>query len=153
VPVDQKRFGEYMQLHGEGMSLAELKEAAGALGMTTTVRRCSIAELQKNYQLPFIAHLAMITPHYSVVIDISDDKLTLLDGTTGKIETLRRSWVEERWSGYVLLPQTGATPSLLFIGASLLSWLLFAVVVTKGVRALRTSESEMHRRHALPAAE
>jgi len=137
VPLDHEQLHATVPVNRDGTSLTELRDAAAALGLETTVRRCSIEELQRHYQSPFIAHLAMVTPHYAVVIDISDESLTFLDGTTGKLETLRRAWIEERWSGYVLLPQTSATIHPILFGASMFNWLVVAFLVTRQIRDSR----------------
>jgi ABC-type bacteriocin/lantibiotic exporter with double-glycine peptidase domain len=149
MPIDQKRFEATVPSGTEGLSLAELQDAAESLGMKATIRRCSIAELQQRFREPFIAHLALVTPHYSVIVAISDDFVTLLDGTTGEVETLRRAWVEERWTGYVLLPQTSAGVPPIFLGASLVSWVLVALLVARHISASWTRASGTQVRLAL----
>jgi ABC-type bacteriocin/lantibiotic exporter with double-glycine peptidase domain len=134
IRVDEEQLAATVPVSDEGTSLAELREAAAGLGLEMTLRRCSIEELHRQFQAPFIAHLAMVTPHYSVVIDISDDFVTFLDGTTGELETLKRSWVEERWSGYVLLPQAGTAVSPTLLGATMLNCLVVGFLVTKRFR-------------------
>ena len=137
IPVDEEQFGATVPVNDDGTSLAELQEAAGALGLEMSVRRCSIEELQKHFRWPFLAHLTMVPPHYCVVIDISDDSVTFLDGTTGELETLRRSWVEAGWSGYVLLPRTSDKISPIVLGASMLNGLVVALLTAQLFRDWR----------------
>lgn len=137
IQVDQEQLAATVPVNNNGTSLAELREAAASLGLEATVRRCSLDELRGHVQSPFLAHLAMVSQHYVVVIDVSDDSVTLLDGTTGKLETLKRSWVEERWSGYVLLPRTGATISPILFGVSMLNCLAVGFLATKLFRGSR----------------
>jgi len=141
ISVDQEQLVATVPVNEDGTSLAELRDAATVLGLETTARRCSIEELQKHFQSPFLAHLAMVTPHYAVVTDISDDSVTWLDGTTGQLETLKRSWVEKRWSGYVLLPQIGATVSPILLGISILNGLVVGFLVAK---LFRDSRNRLH---------
>jgi ABC-type bacteriocin/lantibiotic exporter with double-glycine peptidase domain len=135
VPVDHKRLDAVVPVNREGTSLAQMQEAAGTLGLEVALRRCKIGELQKRFHTPCIAHLAMVgDPHYVVVISITDDYVTFLDGTTGKLEKLHREWVEERWSGYVLLPQTGGTNVMpVLVKGSLSFWLVITFLVAKRV--------------------
>jgi Peptidase C39 family len=150
VPVDYQIIEKYIPPHREGMSLAELREASNTLGLRTEVRRCSTDELCHRFQSPVIAYVRAFNggsqlngTHYVVVIGITDDSITLLDGTTGKMGTFPRLWFNDFWLGYVLLPVSDQFTSFrILLTVSLCGWLLLAFwalkVATKPVVKLPT---------------
>jgi predicted double-glycine peptidase len=124
VPVDSGAIEKYVPTHREGMSLAELQEASNALGLRTEVRRCSIDELRDSFQSPVIGYLLGPPRHYVVVIAMTEDGVTILDGTTGQRNTVPSPWLKERWSGYVLIPIPGRSIYWVSVAMSLIAWML-----------------------------
>jgi hypothetical protein len=112
IKVDASEIEKLVPLHQDGMSLTEMRDASNALGLRTKVMRLSLAELRHNFQSPFIAYLNF-DQHYVVVIDVDEKTVTMLDGTTGDKEEVSITWLEKRWSGYVLMPESDSFPWLL----------------------------------------
>jgi len=102
VPVEYGVVEQHTPEQPQGMSLLELQQATNRLGLKTHVRRCSIDELGRSFQSPVIALLNQ--DHYVVVTHITDSTVTMLDGTTGERDTVPRRWLQDRWSGFVLVP-------------------------------------------------
>jgi len=132
VPVDRRMIEKYIPSHREGMSLADLQEASTALGLKTEVRRCSLDALRRAFQSPVIAYVEDSSAHYVVVIAMTDSSVTFLDGTTGERNTAPNWWLNERWLGYVLMPDSGHSVSWLLLAISLLGWLLLGFLAVKG---------------------
>jgi ABC-type bacteriocin/lantibiotic exporter with double-glycine peptidase domain len=113
VSVDRRRMKEYIPSHREGMSLLELQEASNELGLKTEVRQCSIDELRRVFDSPVLAYLHKDS-HYVVVIAMTDESVTVLDGTTGERSAFSTQELSEVWSGYVLMPE-GEDSSMRFL--------------------------------------
>jgi len=132
VPVERTIIEKLTPLHRKGVSLAELKEASNALGLKTEVRRCSIDQLRRSFQSPVITCLVSGSDyHYVVVIELTDDSVTVLDGTTGERNTFPCQWLNQFWSGYVLIADSGPSVPLLLLAVSLFGWLLLGFLVLK----------------------
>jgi ABC-type bacteriocin/lantibiotic exporter with double-glycine peptidase domain len=133
VPVDHRMIEKYIPSQREGMSLDELQEASTALGLRTEVRHCSIDELCRRFQSPVVAYLVDdIRHHYVVILGMTHDTVTILDGTTGERYTVTNKWLEKSWSGYVLMPEAGPSVLWLLLAISLFSWLLPGVFALRG---------------------
>jgi ABC-type bacteriocin/lantibiotic exporter with double-glycine peptidase domain len=122
VSVHDRSLAKDITSHSEGMSLLALQEACGVQGLRTEVRRCSIDELRRTFQSPVIAHLN--SRHYVVVIDMTDDFVTVLDGTTGEKRTIPNQHLSRLWTGYVLIVDSGVSASWVFMVVSAFVWLL-----------------------------
>jgi hypothetical protein len=135
VPVDHGVIEKHIPSNREGMSLLELQEASNALGLRTQVRRCSIDELQRTFRSPVIAILNLEGGphhHYVVIVDITQDTVTALDGTTGEKNTFPTRWLKRGWPGYVLMPVSGPSISWLLLAVSPVGWLLLGFLAVKG---------------------
>jgi hypothetical protein len=136
IPVNKHTIEQLTPSHPDGMSLAELKAAAMSFGLKTYVRRRSMEELRGEFQSPVIAYLVNgATKHYVIILQISEETVTLLDGTSGEKETLKCRWLEGSWSGYVLMADDGLSTSWLLVASALLVLMLLGLVaLTRMVR-------------------
>lgn len=133
VSADRGIISKYTHLHPQGMSLAELREASNSLGLRTEVRRCSLDEFRRQFELPVIAYLLSdvrahdvddVPGHYVVVIGIGNGTITMIDGTTGeRRRDLVGQWLAKRWSGYVLVPNNTHSISWLFLATLPFGWM------------------------------
>ncbi len=132
VPIDYGAMEKDISWHSQGMSLLDLQKTSSTLGLRTEVRYCSINELRRGFRSPVIACLEIGSRyHYVVVIEITDDSLTMLDGTTGERNTVPRRWLNAFWSGYVLVPDSGFSASWLILAVPLFVWLLLGFLTSK----------------------
>jgi ABC-type bacteriocin/lantibiotic exporter with double-glycine peptidase domain len=144
VLVDKAVVSEYTPTHREGMSLLELRDACARFGLQTEVRFVAPEDIGANAPLPLLARISATSntinnAHYVVVFAMDHETLSVVDGTTGAIETYRRELLPNVWTGYVLVPvkRTGdATFSLLTS-----AWLVVLTVMAliRFVPALRKS--------------
>jgi hypothetical protein len=105
INVNNHMISKYISSSPDGSSLAELKAALCAEGLSVVIRKCSIDELRGHFQSPLIAYLNFQEQnHYVVVVDVTADAVTFLDGTTGVKDTYNCEWLKGVWSGYVLIP-------------------------------------------------
>jgi ABC-type bacteriocin/lantibiotic exporter with double-glycine peptidase domain len=140
LPVEHAAIEKYTTADREGISLDEIKDATNALGLRTHVRYCSLEELRRTFRSPILVRLRYgIRHHYVVMIGMTSDTVTLLDGTTGAMEKHTIPWLEARWSGYVLMPDEGLPILWLGLGISLCAWTLLGVFGLK--RFIRKSDS------------
>jgi predicted double-glycine peptidase len=136
VSIDNRAVEEYISLYPRGMSLFDLKEASAALGLRTEVRRCSIEDLRRNFQSPVIAYLVDgIRKHYVILVNISADAATILDGTTGEIDAVKIQWLNRSWSGYVLMHEPGFSAPWYVLAVCLAGCLLLICLALKLYRS------------------
>jgi hypothetical protein len=140
VAVDPRAIENYIPSHREGMSLLELQDATTALGLRTEVRRCSFDELRRAFESPVIAYVVDRAPHFVVVVDVTEDSVTVLDGTTGERRTLTSQTLNNIWSGYVLAPASGLSVFWLFLAIAPCALLLGGLTVRGFFK--RTPEAE-----------
>jgi predicted double-glycine peptidase len=118
----------------EGVSLLDLSDAAGRLGLHTEVRRCSYQDLFQC-QTPFVAHYGKGTSrpsslakgHFIIVTSIDDYFIDVIDGTTAERHRYRRGTFEKYWSGFTLSPIDNNNDYLILAGMNL-SLLVGAVI-------------------------
>lgn len=109
IPVSHEDVLKYMPSDPEGMSLLELKQACADFGLDAEVRRCSKEDLRK-IDFPVIAHmyyggLARGAYHYVVMTRrVKDDRVEIVDGTTGEVKQYPIATVSHVWTGYLLVP-------------------------------------------------
>jgi predicted double-glycine peptidase len=121
-PVSFQEVERQVSLRRQGASLLELRDAVGRLGLPSVARRCSPEDLHRC-RIPFIAHFradlgpqsvpdseAIIVPtgHFVLVVDVNENKVRFIDGTTGELTTFRRERFPVFWSGNILEPIDGA---------------------------------------------
>ena len=101
-----------------GVNLLELKQAADTLGLPCVIRQTSFEDLS-TITLPVIAHLDGSTTtgssgHFVVVVDVDvkKGKVFLVDGTTAEFGGKSIRAFRDRWSGYILQPETAFRLSL-----------------------------------------
>lgn len=134
--IDDDVVSEYIPSRREGMSLVELRNACARFGLRTEVRCVVPQDLGANAPLPMVARIRATSStlndaHYVVVFEMDDETLTVVDATSGAIETYRRELLPNIWTGYVLVPVkngVNATFSLLLVAWSLVFALVFAVM-------------------------
>jgi len=133
-PVTPSDMMRYYPLHPEGMSLMELRQASGELGLAGDVRLFEDRVLSGRLATPIIAHCrAKDSPragHYVVVTSAGERSVTFLDGTTGGTQTMSNEAFAEYWTGYALVPRrslTGVPMSIVYASGVLLCLVLFLV--------------------------
>ena len=69
---------------------------------------------------------------------MTEDKVTVLDGTTGEMRTITRSYLEGIWSGYALVPDDHGLGSRwpFVAGLSLVCWLTLGLLSKRYLRRL-----------------
>lgn len=91
----------------EGLSLADLRRAADAMGVALVGWQMSLADLLECHQ-PAIMHLT--GGHFSTLLDVSDGMVRWLDGGT-RLRVTPAAELAEAYSGYCLLPSPDQSPS------------------------------------------
>jgi ABC-type bacteriocin/lantibiotic exporter with double-glycine peptidase domain len=132
ISVDYGTMEKAIPWHTQGMSLLDMRETCSSLGLKTEVRYCTIDELYCKFQSPVIACLKTgFQYHYVIVIEVTDNLVTMLDGTTGERNTVPSRWLNKFWTGYVLAPVSGFPVSWLLFVVSLFGWLLIGILALK----------------------
>jgi hypothetical protein len=110
----------------DGASLAALQHTCRKLGLDTEVWFLGPKALD-SLPLPAVAHLGpgfgQVGEHFVLLVEVGKDRVTVLDGSTGRIQSLPKGRFETKWSGYVLV--RGNT-----------SWRGFVLVVAIGFGAI-----------------
>jgi ABC-type bacteriocin/lantibiotic exporter with double-glycine peptidase domain len=94
----------------DGMSLAEVRNAIVALGLSVEIRQLALTDLSKPGVIPLIILLNDSNNHhghYVIVTNVHNDGVTVLDGTSGLPEDIGVNDLEEMWKGYALVPNRG----------------------------------------------
>lgn len=109
--LDYEQVAAAIPLSDKGSSLEDLRSFIILHDPATAVVRTTPAAL-KGLQLPFIAHLEEDTTtifnsvdsgHYVVVVRITAESVTFIDGTSGIIRSMRSDLFYRAWSGYLIL--------------------------------------------------
>lgn len=138
----------YIPSHPKGMSLLELRDACEAFGLKAQMRQCSVTQLCKNFRSPVIAYTTWYhgeSRHYVVLLAVENDRVCLMDATTGRIIKTTPQKLENIWLGYILVPSLGGGNSMLALGISVLLWLIAAYAI---LRVLPRARLAPHRRES-----
>ena len=106
---DEVEFDRVHQLlpdRPNGCSLLEVKEAFQEFGHDAVVEKWTVEDLP-NLNFPVIAHLdsgegTSLAGHFVVIRSIEDDRLNLIDGTTGNFDSVTMDWFDEQASGNIV---------------------------------------------------
>ncbi len=123
-------------LSDQGVALADLRDQAGFFGLACSLAKTDPAHLE-FVPTPFIAHTELLSPsgksagHYVLVLNVTSEELTFMDGTTAVISTVNKNSFVERWTGYILheTPRFGGLQWGL-LGASCLGGCATALAIT-----------------------
>jgi Peptidase C39 family len=145
VELDYEAVASHLIVGADGCSLADLRQAAFALGVPCSVVRTDSDNLPAC-TLPWIAHLKPLTVdsptgHYVVVVGIDGDACDMLDGTTGLARRWKVADFAKAWSGYALVraesPITNERSWVVVLCISIVVWTYVYGVCATRARATR----------------
>lgn len=105
-----------------GLSLTDMKSAGRAFGLDCVMARGDLKALRESPK-PLVVHFEPDRPsmgplgHYALVLDIDDEFVTCLDGSTAIISNVPPSDFLKQWTGYYLHERQ--SDGRWFLGASL----------------------------------
>jgi hypothetical protein len=131
IPVETHAIEQYAPSHPKGMSLAELQDACGDLGLPVHVRQCSISDMCAAFRSPLIAYTYYVNGegHYTIILDVRGDQIHILDAATGRVSVTTPARLANIWQGYVLVPKLGGDNFRFALGISMLVWLTVACAI------------------------
>jgi ABC-type bacteriocin/lantibiotic exporter with double-glycine peptidase domain len=142
VEVTYERALNYMPTDPSGMSMLQLRDACSELGLPAEVRRCTVEDAPR-LPFPVLAHFTQKQPgrtgHYVVWTRLVDEnRIEMLDSTTGKPFTWPIERLPELWEGWVLMrAERARDTSIMWIAAIVGPWLLVAIAARWMVPAFR----------------
>lgn len=138
ISVEPEIIEQYIPSNPKGMSIAELRDACAAHGLPLEPRKCSISEMRKAFQSPFIAHTYYPGGgHFTVVLAKEGDSFWLMDGLAGEIRKASPRWLANVWRGYVLIPTSRSRFSAFVLGFSMILWLVTAWTILRTTIKIR----------------
>lgn len=137
-----------------GVTMLQMRDVAGALGVPCAVRRCSFEELQRC-GTPAVLHVIRRRQdrdrhegHYVVLLGCSSEAVTVLDGTTGQTINLSHRGFQRLWTGYVIIPEQPGAISGRITGLAALAVVAGVIFLALPRRARNSSPTRLEGRRS-----
>jgi ABC-type bacteriocin/lantibiotic exporter with double-glycine peptidase domain len=132
IVVPPERIEIFFPSNPKGMSLTEVRDACGSLGLESEVLHCSVSDLIANFPGPVIAYTNPFlgvrdAGHFIVIFAVKDNSIYLLESTTGQIIETTPQKLEAKWRGYVIIPKDHTFTKSAF-WSSIVFWALVGCV-------------------------